>query len=208
MYKKSTLRKQQAERTKRLIYDIAMDLFARKGFDYVTVEEIAAKAGVSVGAFYHHFRNKQEIIAVTYQESDKKYETYYNKVSKSPQFASKTSIEQLEYFMLHTIGVMALFGPEFLSVVYRYMFKDQTFVNVVLDRERTFFSVLKRIIQNGKNCGEIIDDMSVEQIMLDLTAVIRGCAVEWCFSQGEKGIYSQSATVIKNYLRGISTLRD
>lgn len=40
----------------------AWSLFSRKGFEATTVEAIAAHAGVSKGAFYHHFASKQEIL--------------------------------------------------------------------------------------------------------------------------------------------------
>lgn len=42
----------------RLIH-VAMKLFAEKGFDGVTVRDLAAEAGVSVGLINHHFGSKE-----------------------------------------------------------------------------------------------------------------------------------------------------
>lgn len=204
MYKKGVKRKRQAERTKSILYNTAATLFAERGFDAVTIEDIATGAGVSVGAFYHHFKNKQEILAVTYQSLDEKYKNYYEKVAEAPGFVKRTSIERLEFFMLHTIGVIARLGPEFLSVFYQYLLKDATFIDSMLDKDRAFFVVLQKLVEEGKAHGEITASMSVEQVMLDLTAIVRGCAVEWCLCKGNRGIYLLSATVIKNYLLGIS----
>jgi len=39
-----------------------MELFARKGFDKTTVDEIVAKAGVAKGTFYLYFKSKDDLI--------------------------------------------------------------------------------------------------------------------------------------------------
>ena len=51
------------ERREQLL-DVGRKLFAEKGFDAVTVEEIAAKAGVSKPVVYEHFGGKEGLYAV------------------------------------------------------------------------------------------------------------------------------------------------
>jgi AcrR family transcriptional regulator len=41
----------------------AADLFADRGIEATTIDDIAARAGVSKGSFYHYFRTKAEILA-------------------------------------------------------------------------------------------------------------------------------------------------
>jgi AcrR family transcriptional regulator len=41
---------------------IASRLFAAKGYDATTIEDVIAAAGVSKGAFYHHFRAKEDLL--------------------------------------------------------------------------------------------------------------------------------------------------
>lgn len=48
--------------TKELILTDALDLFSEKGFDGVSVREIAKKVGVRESALYKHFKSKQEIL--------------------------------------------------------------------------------------------------------------------------------------------------
>ncbi|EEB73448.1 transcriptional regulator, TetR family [Thermococcus sp. AM4] len=40
----------------------AMELFAKKGFDKTTVDEIVARAGVAKGTFYLYFKSKDDLI--------------------------------------------------------------------------------------------------------------------------------------------------
>jgi AcrR family transcriptional regulator len=47
--------------TKEKIMKAAQDLFSRSGFESASVSEICQLAGVSKGAFYHHFPSKQSV---------------------------------------------------------------------------------------------------------------------------------------------------
>lgn len=48
--------------TRDRILDAAEELFARHGFDATSVDEIAARAGLTVGALYRHFSAKGELL--------------------------------------------------------------------------------------------------------------------------------------------------
>ena len=54
-------RKQQLVRN--AIYEAAIDLFADKGFDETTVDEIAEAAGVSRRSFFRYFASKDDLLA-------------------------------------------------------------------------------------------------------------------------------------------------
>jgi AcrR family transcriptional regulator len=46
------------------IYEAAIDLFTRKGFDETTVEEIAEAAGISRRSFFRYFQSKDDLLAL------------------------------------------------------------------------------------------------------------------------------------------------
>jgi AcrR family transcriptional regulator len=54
------MQKRSAE-TRNLIFSVALDQFSRTGYDATSVAEICQAAGVSKGAFYHHFPTKQAV---------------------------------------------------------------------------------------------------------------------------------------------------
>jgi AcrR family transcriptional regulator len=53
----------RSEETRLKILTAAQDLFGKAGYDATGVSEICAGAGVSKGAFYHHFPSKQAVFS-------------------------------------------------------------------------------------------------------------------------------------------------
>lgn len=53
---------QRKQGSVREVIEVAVRLFARKGFDGTGIDEILREAGVSKGAFYYHFRSKEELL--------------------------------------------------------------------------------------------------------------------------------------------------
>lgn len=59
---------ERADTTRKQLLDVALELFSEKGFQLTTVQEIVARAGVTKGAFYHHFESKQEVLLLLHNQ--------------------------------------------------------------------------------------------------------------------------------------------
>src|SRR3954465_148781 len=55
-------RERQREDTRQRIYDAALAIFRRDGFENARVDDVAKAAGVSHGTFYFHFATKDEVL--------------------------------------------------------------------------------------------------------------------------------------------------
>ena len=58
-------------KTKRKIFEASMKLFAEKGYEATSVEEITATVGVAKGTLYYHFSSKEEIFNFLIEEGSK-----------------------------------------------------------------------------------------------------------------------------------------
>ena len=78
-------------KTKRKIFETSMKLFAEKGYDATSIEEITATVGVAKGTLYYHFSSKEEIFNFLIEEGMKllqnsidiktaKYDNYIDKL--------------------------------------------------------------------------------------------------------------------------------
>lgn len=58
----STLQTRKQELVRTAIWDAATDLFAEKGYDETTIEDIARKSGVSRRTFFRYFSSKSDLM--------------------------------------------------------------------------------------------------------------------------------------------------
>ena len=57
-----TKRQEQAQASRRKIFETAKGLIGEKGYQNVTISQIVQACGMSVGNFYHYFSSKDEVI--------------------------------------------------------------------------------------------------------------------------------------------------
>ncbi len=60
--------KEEAMKTRANIMDSAIEVFGEKNFASASVSEITSRIGLSKGAFYWHFKNKQDILLKIVEE--------------------------------------------------------------------------------------------------------------------------------------------
>jgi AcrR family transcriptional regulator len=60
---------------KRRLYETAIGLMARKGYEATTLRDVAKEAGVSVGLLYRYFPSKRAVIVALYEELSAEYAT-------------------------------------------------------------------------------------------------------------------------------------
>ena len=68
MENKGTKNENKPEKnTKERIFDISIDLFSQKGFNAVSVREIARTVGIRESSIYNHYKNKDAILEGAFQ---------------------------------------------------------------------------------------------------------------------------------------------
>lgn len=67
------------------IIEVGMRLFASKGFSATSVQEIAAESGISKGAFYLHFKSKDDLLLAILQHHFDMIHKAFSEVTKDIQ---------------------------------------------------------------------------------------------------------------------------
>lgn len=118
--------------TKRRIFETAIDLFARKGYEATSIDEITAVVGVAKGTLYYHFKSKDDIFRyLTEQGMDLLKKSIYIKTKHAKGAIDKLRriIEiQIKIIMRYEQFVLLLlshiWGNEKRNVVFRqYVFE-------------------------------------------------------------------------------------
>jgi len=62
-------RNHDSDETRRLLVEVALDAFARHGFDGVSTRDLARLAGVTPTTLFHHFATKDELYGAAYHHA-------------------------------------------------------------------------------------------------------------------------------------------
>lgn len=89
-----------ARKTREKLLDTAIELVWQSNYDNVGVNEICARAGVTKGAFYHHFESKADL----YVAASRHYWDALKKELDAIYSPSFTSLENLENLIQFTIS--------------------------------------------------------------------------------------------------------
>lgn len=99
-------------RTKRKIFETSMNLFATKGYEATSIEEITSVVGVAKGTLYYHFSSKEEIFNFLVEEGMKLLQNSISiKIANCNTLASK-----IKAILLIQIKVMNKY-EDFMTIV-------------------------------------------------------------------------------------------
>jgi AcrR family transcriptional regulator len=87
---------QRSEETRSRILESAIKLFSIRGYNKASVDDICTEAGISKGAFYHHFESKQALFRALL---DRWLQTIDNAIKASKdKTAPETFMQMIEAF--------------------------------------------------------------------------------------------------------------
>ena len=105
----------KGEQTRKLIFESALELFRRRGFDVTTMQEIATYAGVVKSAAYYYFPGKEAIVQAYYEVVQAEQERLCEVAFKE----SKDLKKRLR-LALHSKFDLAREDRNLLGIVFRY----------------------------------------------------------------------------------------
>jgi AcrR family transcriptional regulator len=104
-----------SEETRRQILETALALFRERGLEETTIRDIAASAGLSLGAAYYYFKSKEAIVGAYYDYVQQEHQTRAREA-----FARRTDLRERLRAALHTkIDIMQNDRP-LLRALFRY----------------------------------------------------------------------------------------
>lgn len=168
-----TKRQQQAIDTRNLIYETAMKLMEQDGFERLTISKVAKQAGLSVGAFYHYFSSKDDLLGELFTRGD---EFFARRVANNIKGLRAT--EQLVSYFDHYAEFYMLNGVDIIKSLYRT--QDKLFVK----NDRVIVRLVHDIVSRGIAAGELTAEMTADEMVEFLFLGARGLVFKWCVEDG------------------------
>lgn len=169
-------RKEQAAETKQLLFHTALKLLDEKEFDKITIRDIVAAAGVSIGTFYNYYNTKLDVYYETYIIADEYFET----VVKKDLAGCQEPVEKLLYFF----DAYARYSSEVTSLkLTRILYNS---ANKCFDRssDTGMFPLLASILEEGMGRGIFRTQKTAPELGQFLMISVRGQVYHWCTNDG------------------------
>ena len=194
--KKPTKRDLQAAETRDKIFSTAFRLITEKGFDNVTIEEIAKESGVAKGLFYHYFRSKDDIVIETYLIIDKSYSEFYQE--RAPHC---TAVERILLTVFFQARHATKLGVDFVRQIYKSQLYAGT--EFFISKERPFYTILRDAIRDAQSEGSIRSDISAEKIANLVLTCGRGMLYDWCLHDGDYDLEESMTSQLNMIIKGL-----
>lgn len=189
------MRKSQTKNTKGKIIAAAWKLFYEQGYEDTTVDEIIAAAQTSKGSFYHYFKGKDALLSTLAYLFDEKYEELMAVMNPDLDSYGKLLYLNNELFaMIENSIAIDLLARLLSSQLVTRGEKS------LLDRNRLYYRLLRKIIQEGQEKGELRTDVSVGEIVKAYAICERSFLYDWCISGGEYSLRSYSQRMLPIFL--------
>ena len=147
-------------RTKRKIFETSMNLFATKGYDATSIEEITSVVGVAKGTLYYHFSSKEEIFTFLVEEGMKLLQN-----SISIKIANCTSlISKLKAILLIQIKVMTKY-EDFMTIVLSHILGKGSINLTCRKYVFEYIDTVEKIIQASIDNGEATTNVDNPKIL-------------------------------------------
>ena len=141
------------------IIKVATVLFADKGFDAATVDEIAAKARVNKALIYYYFKNKEDLLAKIFdgfiEEGLVRFQELFARMESKEVFDSRDRVDELMAILLDFMKE----NKEILKLMLMESIKGKT---------DPFLEIMKRHV--SKELVGLADDARDKGIFLDRDA--------------------------------------
>ena len=181
--------------TKGRIISAAWKLFYEQGYEDTTVEDIVFESETSKGSFYHYFDGKDALLGTLAYVFDEKYEELKETMSPDLDAMEKLVYLNHELFAMIDGGVSMDLLARLLST--QLLARGEKHL---LDRDRTYFKLLRQIIADGQKAGQLRADCTVNEIVKAYALWERALMYDWCLSGGEYSLVAYTDNMTPMFL--------
>jgi len=166
----------RAQKSRRELTSVAIDCFARYGFQGTSVDRIASIAGVTKGAIYYHFRDKDDLLSAAVMdriaEFEARVETGCSGLSAADALRriAKVCIEHAED------GDHSRFV---ISIMVESIDTNAEISGQLRDMMRRFRAFVKSVVRRGQQSGNFRSDADAAEIAANYVSSVLGAEIQF-----------------------------
>jgi AcrR family transcriptional regulator len=135
------------------LLDVAVGVFNERGYDATSMEELAARLGVTKSAIYHHVSSKVELLRLAL---DRALDALFA-VTEEPAATSGAAIDRLEHVVRGSVRVLVDELP-YVTLLLRVR-GNSPVEQAALQRRREFDRVVTGLVRAAEEEGDVRPDV-------------------------------------------------
>ena len=183
------------QNSKEKIVRQAVEIIRRKGAESLTVREVCKEAGLSIGTFYHYFRDKDDLMMDFLRETS--FDAF---LLESPLSDIAARISELYMHLVHKYMDL---GLDFMKSFYSTGNRSLSAYMGEVDGGFAPGTVMARSEQEMTDAlaaGYLKPGTDVHAVCADICTIVKGCVFEWCLGGGASDIEAALPRIVRSYL--------
>jgi len=205
----SQSREDAAGVTRQRLLDTALALFADAGPDGVTMKQVALQAGVTHGALYWHFRNKQDLLNQLYQQTELPFERHY---LEQRQAVQQDALGALENYVRGSLSELVR-QPQARQVYRLFHYgrarsRELASLQKLLDAEvESWRQSLRFFLKQARKQKQLRKKLDLDQLALSLLTGLIGALDLWISAPALCDLETQADYLLAIQLEGLRNLK-
>ena len=178
------------------VTDVAFRIFAERGFDAASMEDVARAAGITKASIYHHVPSKEALLARGLERAL----SALHGVLEEPAAKTGTARARLTAIVLRVAEITMSMRAE-VSVLFRVR-GNSTTERAAMERRRTFDARVAELVREAQTAGELRRDID-PALIVRLIFGMSNSVVEWYRPDGRTPAASIAEAIDQIAFEGI-----
>ncbi|MGY1650153.1 TetR/AcrR family transcriptional regulator [Geodermatophilus sp. SYSU D01119] len=180
------------------LLDVAVAVFNERGYDATSMEELAARLGVTKSAIYHHVPSKVELLRMAL---DRALDALFA-VTAEPGAVTGRAIDRLEHVVRGSVRVLAAELP-FVTLLLRVR-GNSAVEEAALARRREFDRIVTDLVRAAEEEGDVRPDVDPAVTSRLLFGTVNSLT-EWYRPGGSLSADDLADALVTTAFRGLRT---
>ena len=173
--------KEEAQATRSTIMSMALELFCRQGLARTSLTDIAKAAGVTRGAIYWHFKDKEELFAALWQELCLPLS---HLVAASIDSAEPDPLGKLQLFLVKILQSVARsqVHQQMFTILFNLGGESSMLLRLhsqMADLHEQYLADLAQALQNAIRRGQLPQNINLQHAVTLLHCSLDGLILKW-----------------------------
>lgn len=183
--------------TKEALFHAIVELSKEKEYEKITIRDICNRAGISIGAFYHHYHSKEELAVQAYFQVDRLINEDFCEME------GKYTSEECLYHILKSYVTYVESEIGMLVRVYYKLIMEENSLSA-FEPERLYYKTVTRVLKKCGEDGVIEEKQDYQELTRYCIRFLRGLIFDWSLHEGNYDMVEQFE---KDYLYFINGLK-